>query len=563
MSKRAVIYARVSTDMQRDNFSIPSQIAECRHYAKKRGYTVIGEQFVNSMDGKDTHAGAEGAIPAYVDDFTSRELSRPSLDTSLAYLESYGFDILIVHALDRLARDPYIRQTLEREFNNRGAKIEYVLGNYDETPEGEVRKDLDATFAKWENAKRVERSKRGKRRKAHSGKWVHGMSPYGYRVDREAEDGLAIIKSQAEVVRKIFHWYTEEDFSIKEIKRALVAEGAVQKKGGTTWAPSTINHILDNTIYAGYCHFNKSSRVGSRDVFKDKKEWIRIEVEPIIDVSTFEKALLRKKENRNSRRNQPKYEYFLNRRVVCSECGKTYAAQTQWNPSSRKYPASKKFKSQFYRHRISGGHCMNAQVNCRVLDKIVWDKVQSILLNPAALIEGYEQTVEEHKKTVERRLLQIDVLQRNLLKLEEKRHNLTSVYLDPDIQLSKAEYIKQRDQFDEEEQTINKRVEILREELAVVPEPAQLEVLQHFSDEIVDELLGEQELSLAKKKRILKLMNIKVIYHPDGRVLLDGWLNIPEEHEAIDHGMSVPGSPRVVSTSTSTTTPSRPTTAQE
>ncbi|MBL6961620.1 MAG: hypothetical protein ISR59_10965, partial [Anaerolineales bacterium] len=104
---------------------------------------------------------------------------------------------------------------------------------------------------------------------------------------------------------------------------------------------------------------------------------------------------------------------------------------------------------------------------------------------------------------------------------------------------------------------------ILREELAVVPEPAQLEVLQHFSDEIVDELLGEQELSLAKKKRILKLMNIKVIYHPDGRVLLDGWLNVPEEHEAIDHGMSVPGKPRVVSTSTSTTTPSRPTTAQE
>ena len=137
------------------------------------------------------------------------------------------------------------------------------------------------------------------------------------------------------------------------------------------------------------------------------------------------------------------------------------------------------------------------------------------------------------------------------------------MYLDPDIQFSKAEYIKQRDQFDEEEQTINKRIEILREELAAVPEPAQIEILQQFSDEIADELLGDQKLSLAKKKRILKLMNIKVIYHPDGRVLLDGWLNVPEEHVAIDPDMSVPGNPRVVSTSTSTTTPSRPTTAQE
>ena len=420
MSKRAVIYARVSTNMQRNNFSVPSQVAECRHFASKRGYTIIGGQFVKATDGKDTYAGAENAIPAYVDDYTSRELSRPSLDASLAYLESYGFDILIVHALDRLARDPYIRQTLEREFNNRGAKIEYVLGNYDETPEGEVRKDLDATFAKWENAKRVERSKRGKRRKAHSGKWVHGMSPYGYRIDRESDDGLAIIESQAEIVRKIFHWYTEEDFSIKEIRRTLATEGAVQKKGGTTWAPSTINHILNNTIYAGYCHFNKSARVGTQDISKDKKEWIRIEIEPIIDEKTFEKAHLRKKENRKHRRALPTHEYLLNRRVVCSECGKTYAAETVWGGDNK---SRKKNKNQYYRHRITTGHCMNALLSCSVLDKIVWDKVQSILLNPSALLEGYDQTVEEHKKTVERRLLQIDVLERNLLKIEEKRHN--------------------------------------------------------------------------------------------------------------------------------------------
>jgi len=180
MSKRAVIYARVSTDMQRENFSIPTQIAECINYANMRNYTILGEQFVDSVTGKDVAAGHPDAIPAYVDDYTSRELSRPSLDASLAYLENYGFDVLIVHAIDRLARDPYIRQTLEREFNSRGARVEFVLGDYDETPEGEVRKDLDATFAKWENAKRVERSLRGKRRKARSGKWIHGMPPYGH-----------------------------------------------------------------------------------------------------------------------------------------------------------------------------------------------------------------------------------------------------------------------------------------------------------------------------------------------------------------------------------------------
>ena len=89
---------------------------------------------------------AERGILAYVDDLSSRELSRPGLDASLTFLEAVGFDVLIVHALDRLARDPYIRQTLEMEFTRRGAKVEFVLGNYDESPEGEVRKDLDATL---------------------------------------------------------------------------------------------------------------------------------------------------------------------------------------------------------------------------------------------------------------------------------------------------------------------------------------------------------------------------------------------------------------------------------
>ena len=145
MSKRAVIYARGSTDIQRDNFSISSQISECLKHAEERGYVLYGNQYVDSQTGRDVFADTPGAIPAFADDYTSRELSRPSLGAALFYLDTYGFDVLIVHALDRLARDPYIRQTLEREFNNRGARVEYVLGSYEETPEGEVRKDLDCT----------------------------------------------------------------------------------------------------------------------------------------------------------------------------------------------------------------------------------------------------------------------------------------------------------------------------------------------------------------------------------------------------------------------------------
>ena len=155
-------------------------------YASMRGYTLVGDRFVNPDDGRDADQG----IPAFVDDFTSTELHRPGFDACLNYLDRFGFDVLLVHAIDRLARDPFNRQVLEREVNARGARVEYVLGNYDEFPEGEVRKDLDATFAKWENAKRVERSNRGKKRKAEMGKFVGGKTSYGYKLNKEAPEGL-------------------------------------------------------------------------------------------------------------------------------------------------------------------------------------------------------------------------------------------------------------------------------------------------------------------------------------------------------------------------------------
>jgi DNA invertase Pin-like site-specific DNA recombinase len=136
MTKRAAIYARVSTDDQRSNYSVPTQLAACLQSVRTKGYALVGNLHVNLETGADSRPG-DGTIPAFVDDYTSRELSRPGLDAAVAYLETVGFDVLVVHALDRLARDPYIRQTLELEFGKRSCKVEFVLGNYEESAEGE------------------------------------------------------------------------------------------------------------------------------------------------------------------------------------------------------------------------------------------------------------------------------------------------------------------------------------------------------------------------------------------------------------------------------------------
>ena len=83
MSKRAAIYARVSTDDQRGNYSIPTQIAGCLEHLQNKNYKLVGSQYVDSQTGRDCAKGSN-AILAFVDDFTSRELSRPGINAILS-----------------------------------------------------------------------------------------------------------------------------------------------------------------------------------------------------------------------------------------------------------------------------------------------------------------------------------------------------------------------------------------------------------------------------------------------------------------------------------------------
>jgi hypothetical protein len=171
---------------------------------------------------------------------------------------------------------------------------------------------------------------------------------------------------------------------------------------------------------------------------------------------------------------------------------------------------------------------MNKQIAVRVLDKIVWDKVLGILLNPAALEEGYEQSIEQQKLSMARNIAQVETLERALLKIKHKRQNLSNAYLDPDIQMPKAEYLDQKSRMDEEANSIEENLISLRQELATIPQPAELNVLKQFAAQIADGLLPVEDITTERKREILDLMHIKVLLHPDGEIGLDGWFNIPE-----------------------------------
>jgi len=445
--KRAVIYARVSTDDQRSNYSIPTQVAGCLAYIEERGYTLVGDQFVNPDTGQDV---AAGGVAAYVDDFTSRELSRPSLDAALRFAETVGYDVLVVMVLDRLARDQYIRRTLELEFEKQGVIVEYVQGDYDETPEGEVRKDLDATFAKWENARRLKRSLGGKHTKAKQGVYVGdgGRGPFGYTVDQDAPGGLAVNQEQAAVIGRIFDLYTVDNLSIRGITALLTSEGVKNHSGKTSWARSAIKRILHNETYAGSCYYNKNKRVknGRAIVERDREDWIEIPVTPIIDRATFDLAQKRLVDNKKQRRREPNRTYLLTGMIFCQDCRKAYIGYTAKAGRNRRA-----VDGQGYRHRAKEGHCLNKIVSAQKIDPIVWQAIENLLLDPASLHEGYEAARAQYDARTLRYREHLARLQDALQKVEAKRHNLTAAYIDPDVPITKADYLTQRDRLDREE----------------------------------------------------------------------------------------------------------------
>ena len=512
--------------MQRDNFSIPSQISDCVAYARKRSYTVIGDLFVNPDNGYDAAKG-NGSIPAYVDDYTSRELSRPGLDAAIRYLEVVGYDIVIVHALDRLARDPYIRQTLEREFSSRGAKVEYVLGNYEETPEGEVRKDLDATFAKWENAKRVERCNRGKRRKAESGLFVTGPAPYGYKWDKDALAGLAVDEQQAIVVRKIFDFYVHEGYSIRQIIEWLKDNHIPSHKGKPVWATVSLNRLLKNPIYTGHAYYNKTKYISRAErEERDKSQWIEIPTTPIIEEWLYLEAQKRFSENLERKRRMPSRFYMLTGMIICDNCNRPYITQT--------YPVDKqrrKTEGQIYRHRTSRGHCSNRHFRAQDIEPVVWREIVAILKDTKRLREGYEAALEQHQAIYVRHKAHMETLRKKAEKLDQSMKNLTAAYIDPDLRMSKADFLDQKVRIEDELALVDKEMGKISEEMKQVPSIAELDCLEEYARRICHRL-DTVDPTPEEKRHILQLLHVEVRVDLEKNIRLDGWFS-PEEDDGL------------------------------
>ena len=105
---RVAIYARVSSERQEKEYTIGSQLEALRNYAAHNGMEIVQEF---------TDEGYSGA-----------RLDRPALDRMRDLAERRGFDVLLTHCADRLARKFVLQALILEEMERFGVKTIFLEG---------------------------------------------------------------------------------------------------------------------------------------------------------------------------------------------------------------------------------------------------------------------------------------------------------------------------------------------------------------------------------------------------------------------------------------------------
>ena len=167
-------------------------------------------------------------LPKGYDDggFSGATMDRPALQCLLADIAAGRIDTIIVYKIDRLTRLLADFAKIVEILDMRGASFVSVTQQFNTTTSmGRLTLNVLLSFAQFEREVIGERIRDKIAASKKKGMWMGGVPPLGYRVE---DRKLVIIDSEAEIVRAIFHRYTELA-SVRLLKEELETSGINSK----------------------------------------------------------------------------------------------------------------------------------------------------------------------------------------------------------------------------------------------------------------------------------------------------------------------------------------------
>lgn len=261
--KRAVIYARYSTDLQNE-ISIDDQIRLCRRHAEHdESIVVVSDYCDKAKSGTDT-------------------VHREGLNKLLTAAKRREFDIVIVESLDRLSRDLGDMAHLFEDLRYWEIEIRTVNEGIANKMLVALRGLMGEIFVK-DVGDKVNRAQSARVEK--DGK-IPGALSYGYKLIADKPGEREIDLEQAKIVRRIFQEYASGT-SPRAIAEGLNKEG-VMSPAGKRWTHQAIGNgaqaygkgIIHNRLYLGEIYWNRCRNVKNRVTknrerrLRDQKDWI-------------------------------------------------------------------------------------------------------------------------------------------------------------------------------------------------------------------------------------------------------------------------------------------------
>lgn len=512
------IAARVSSDRQREEQTIESQISEIEVWAKEHDCLIVER---------------------YIDDGWSGDiLARPELDRLRDDAGKGVWEAVVWLDRDRLARRYAYQEIVLEELQEKGAEVIFLHQAKAETPEDKILQGFQGLFAEYERVKIVERMRRGKLYKAKMGKYMNLQAPYGYDYIAKTKDQdpkLVINEEEADAVRKIFHWIADEGLTIRGvIKRLHEQKIYPKKKKRLIWHNGPISRLIRNEVYIGTGYYNKSIatipenpknlekykriRKSSRRG-RPREEWVPLSVPSIVEKELFERVQQQLGQNIKFNRRNRKAPYLMTGLVYCV-CGRRRIGE-----GVREH--------RYYRctDRILNyplpRECNASGVNAYHLDAMVLEKVGHLLSNPSLIKQQAGRWMDRQSQSKKQSKEGVTRLQSALKKLQEEEKRYVKAF---GAGLVDFEQLKgQIKEIKERKATLELEIRQAGEsQVQPVFDLSQVKDLGQKVSGVV------QSLSVEEKQMLLRKVLESVTVGDSNKVLVKGY--IPLESEAQNVG---------------------------
>ena len=317
--KRAVSYIRVSTREQaqrggsEEGFSLPAQREANKRKAQSMGALVVKE-FADRGE-------------------SARSANRPELQKMLAYLkEDGGIDYVIVHKLDRLARNRADDVEINRAFEEAGVRLVSTSENIDQTPGGMLLHGIMSSIAEFYSRNLANEVMKGMGEKARNGGTL-GKAPLGYmNVRARDENGreirtIALDEERAPLIRLAFTEYATGQWTTKRLAAHLHDRGLTTvptaRKPAKAVTGAQLHRMLRHPYYKGTISFQGVEYPGAHEPLVDEETWRHVQA--MLDSHRFGER-------------ERQHNHHLKTTVYCGLCGARLLVQNTRNSKGDLYP---------------------------------------------------------------------------------------------------------------------------------------------------------------------------------------------------------------------------------